>query len=168
MKKTHRRLRLFAPLLALLLAAPLAMAAPDDSEALRGIEKGKIFFDVNLTQPEPLVLYLNVIRQTRESLLAQGVSPDFIVAFRGLSVKFVTRDLSGVPSTQQPTYQAIAQLISELEGMGIRFQACAVATGLFGVDNASILPEVTVVGNTFISSMAYQSKRNGYAVIPVM
>jgi intracellular sulfur oxidation DsrE/DsrF family protein len=48
---------------------------------------------------------------------------------------------------------------------GVRFEACAIATRLFGVENNSVLPQVKVVGNTFNSLIGYQAK--GYALIPI-
>jgi peroxiredoxin family protein len=45
----------------------------------------------------------------------------------------------------------------------VRLEACSVATALFGVDNETILPEIVVVGNTFISALGFQAV--GYAPI---
>lgn len=56
-------------------------------------------------------------------------------------------------------------MIQELAKQGVRFEACAIATRLFHVDNASMISDVKVVGNTFISLIGYQAK--GYAVIPI-
>jgi hypothetical protein len=40
-----------------------------------------------------------------------------------------------------------------------------VATRLFSVDNATLLPGIEPVGNTFVSLIGYQAQ--GYATIPV-
>lgn len=130
-------------------------AAPDDHVALAGSSSGKIFFDVNVAEGEKLSLYLQVINETRVALVRQQVRPEIVVAFRGPAVKLVAKS---APS--------IAAQIRELQSQGVRFEACAVATKLFGVNNAEILPEVTVVGNTFISSLGYQNQ--GYALIPIL
>lgn len=137
-----------------------AVAAPDDSAALAGVKTGKAFFDVNVAEADRLLLYLKVIGLTRASLSRQQVPPDLIVAFRGPAVKLVVKNDSDVKS------QAIATLIDKLRTEGVRFEVCAVATALFEVDNAKILPGIDVVGNTFISSLGYQSR--GYALIPLL
>lgn len=133
----------------------------DDRQALAGVSTGRALFDVNIADAGKLILYLKVIRETREGLLRQQVTPDFIVAFRGPAVQLVA-------DRQQRNKELTEawQLIGELKKGGVRFEACGVATRLFGVENGSIIPEVSVVGNTFISSIGYQTK--GYALIPIM
>lgn len=136
----------------------LAAAVPDDRAALAGVSSGKGFFDVNVAEADRLLLYLKVIGLTHASLAEQQVSPDLIVAFRGPAVKLlVLGDEKG---------QAIAGQIRRLHEQGVRFEACAVATGLFEVDVTKLPAEVTLVGNTFVSSIGYQSR--GYALIPIL
>lgn len=167
---TH--LRRYFVLLALLLLTCLAgcggdsdsqptITGPNDSAALSGVEVGKGFFDINigvdLTMPEAaegkLALYLGVIKQTVEGLENQGVAADIVVAFRGMAVMLIT----------ETTSEEIQAAVSELTELGVKFEACNIATGIFGVDNATILPEIKVVGNTFISAIGYQAK--GYSPI---
>ncbi len=166
MNRNFRLIRLLASLvLVLLLAATpvLAVPAPDDSDALAGLAgaTGKALFDINIgVAPKTfdasmgmLALYLDVIKQTHAGLKSQGLTPDIIVAFRGSAVTLVT-DTASV---------AVKGLITELAGMGIKFEACNIATKLTGTPNDSILLEIKVVGNTFISAVGYQAK--GYSPI---
>lgn len=144
----------------------VAAGVPNDVDALAGVSVGKALFDINigadLSDLTPaqgkLALYLGVIKQTYVGLEAQGVTPDIIVAFRGSAVALVTNSTS----------QDIKDLVAELSAMGVVFEACNVATTLFGIDNASILGEINVVGNTFISAIGYGSDYKGYATIPIM
>lgn len=137
-----------------------AFAVPDDSVALGDLTEGKILFDINLSAAASLPLYLNVIQQTYDGLEAQGVTPDFVIAFRGMAVTFITNDAAD---------DALETQIAVLAALpNIRLEACSVATGLFGVDNAEILAEITVVGNTFISAAGFGSSTKGYATIPIM
>lgn len=126
-----------------------------DAVALSGVTAGKGYFDINLAEANKLALYLNVIKQAHESLITQGVSPNFIIAFRGPSVKLIT------------TTAASADLKAQIAGINslsnVRMEACAVAAGIFGVDKSTILPDIVPVGNTFISSIGYQAK--GYSPI---
>lgn len=151
---------LFALTLAFSGLTTTAFAAPDDSVALGDLTEGKILFDINLSASASLPLYLNVIQQTYDGLEDQDVTPDFVIAFRGMAVTFITNDAADDALEAQIT--ALAALPN------VRFEACAVATGLFGVDNAEILPEITVVGNTFISAAGFGSSTKGYATIPIM
>lgn len=137
-----------------------AFAVPNDSVALDGLTEGKILFDINLSDATKLPLYLKVIQQTYDGLKAQDVTPYFVVAFRGMTVTFITDDAADA---------ALKTQISTLAGLAnVRLEACSVATGLLGVDNAEILSEINVVGNTFISAAGFGSSTKGYATIPIM
>jgi len=145
---------------------PQAVAAtPNDSAALKGAKSGKAIFDINLSDPLKLPLYLGVIKETRDGLIQQGIKPQFVVAFRGTAVKLVSTARANLNAEQEEALTQSDAMIDELSKQGVRLEACAVATRLFGVENSSILPQVKVVGNTFISLIGYQSK--GYAVIPI-
>lgn len=140
-------------------------AAPNDSAALKGVKSVKAIFDINLSDPLKLPLYLGVIKETREGLIKQGLRPELVIAFRGTAVKLVSTSRTNLNVEQKEALTQSDAMIGELTRQGIHFEACAVATRLFGVDNSSILPQVKVVGNTFISLIGYQSK--GYALIPI-
>ncbi len=157
-----------------ILAVCLAMVAmpvvgaekvPLDRVALQGVKVGKGVFDINLTDPLRLPLYLGVIEETLDGLKAQGVKPELVVAFRGTAVKLVSSQREGFDHEQQAALDESDELIKELAQAGVRFEACAIATRLFGVENNSVLPQVKVVGNTFNSLIGYQAK--GYALIPI-
>ena len=163
-----RKMVLFT-LLALLFAvtfpqAPLA-ATPDDRVALKGVKTGKVVFDINVTDAEKLPLYLQVITETVAGLKKQGVKPEVVIAFRGAAVRFASTDRKNFSAEIKDHLIDADELIIDLAKQGVRFEACAIATRLFKVDNATILPQVKVVGNTFISLIGYQAK--GYALIPI-
>jgi len=137
-----------------------AFAVPNDSAALGDLTEGKILFDINLSNPESLPLYLNVIKETYDGLEAQGVTPDFVITFRGAAASFVTYEAADA---------ALETQIVTLVGLNnVRLEVCAVATRLFGIDNADILDGINVVGNTFISAAGYGSSTKGYATVPIM
>jgi intracellular sulfur oxidation DsrE/DsrF family protein len=141
------------------------IAQPTDRIALQGINSAKAVFDINLSDPERLPIYLQVIRETLYGLQKQGVKPEIVVAFRGPAVRLVSSNRKQYSQEMLESLASADKIISELAKQGTHFEACAIATRLFKVDNATILPEVTVVGNTFISLIGYQTK--GYAVIPI-
>jgi intracellular sulfur oxidation DsrE/DsrF family protein len=163
------RVLILAALTTFLFAASTPMSAhaarPDDRVALKGVTSGKGIFDINLIDVEKLPLYLQVIKETNDGLKNQGVKPNLVVAFRGEAVRFVSSNRTEFTPEQKVSLANADALIQELMKRGVRFEACAVATRLFKVDNATILPSVRVVGNTFISLIGYQSR--GYALIPI-
>ena len=74
----------------LLTAASAAMAADyDDREALRGAKEVKVAFDITAGEAKALLGRLNIIDETRQSLIKQGVTPHFVLSFRGPATKLV-------------------------------------------------------------------------------
>jgi intracellular sulfur oxidation DsrE/DsrF family protein len=61
--------------------------------------------------------------------------------------------------------EAVAILVKELAGMGVRQEVCAIATQVMGVDNASLHEGLTVVADGFISLIGYQTQ--GYRLVPI-
>ncbi len=158
---------LFAVLMGLIVAAALTMAAdkPNDADALKGVSKGKVLFDVNMAEPKKMTLYLMVIQETVDDLRRQGVKPDVILAFRGLSVKLINKNREAWDLTEFDHLDKIAVQLADLQKEGVRMEACSVATRLFGVKNTNLLDGVKPVGNTFVSLAGYQAQ--GYANIPI-
>ena len=154
-------------LLAALVVAQGAFATPkpDDADALRGVETGKVLFDVNMTDAKKMTLYLAVIRETVDDLKRQGVKPDVILAFRGLSVRLISKDRENMELTDFDHLDRIAEQLADLRQQGVRMEACSVATRLFKVDNGTLLDGIKPVGNTFVSLTGYQAQ--GYANIPI-
>ena len=142
-----------------------AETTPDDSDALKGVKTGKVIFDINMAEPKKMTLYLMVIRQTVDDLKRQNVEPDVILAFRGLSVRLISKDREQMELEDHIHLDKIAEQISDLKAQGVRMEACSVATRLFKVDNKSLLDGIKPVGNTFVSLTGYQAQ--GYANIPI-
>lgn len=143
----------------------LAGTPPDDSDALKGVTTGKVIFDINMIEPKKMTLYLMVIRQTVDDLIRQGVEPDVILAFRGLSVKLISKDREQMELEDFEHLDKISAQIADLIAQGVKVEACSVATRLFKVDNDTLLDGIKPVGNTFVSLTGYQAQ--GYANIPI-
>ncbi len=154
-------------LLSVLFAAQGVLAAPkpDDANALRGVDTGKALFDINMTDAKKMTLYLAVIHETVDDLKRQGVKPDIILAFRGLSVRLISKDREQMDLTDFDHLDRIAEQLADLEKKGVRMEACSVATRLFKINNHSLLDGIKPVGNTFVSLIGYQAQ--GYANIPI-
>ena len=142
-----------------------AALPPNDHEALQQLREVRPLFDLNVSTPEELLFYLNVINQTVASLKMQGQKMDCIVAIRGGGVRLVTSENWSFDEEDQKRLQEAAALIGALAGEGVRFKACSVAMDLFKVESNTLLPEIQAVGNTFISLIGYQSR--GWVIVPV-
>lgn len=151
--------------LGLLLACSTGARAADDSAALAGLKEGKIAFDIHEGNPKLLLARLNIIDETRQSLLQQGVKPHFILAFRGPATKLVQTDQDKIKPEDREVAAKVALRIAEMsKAPGVDgFEQCAVASRQQETRTELVLPEIRVVGNGFISLMAYQAK--GYAYI---
>ena len=133
----------------------LGDGAPNDREALGGLDTGKVVFDIRISDPEKLIFNLELIKETFEGMQRQGVKPVMIATFRGPGVKLLSRG---------GTTDEIRDLVAELKKKGVRMEVCAVATRVFKVDNSALIPDVVLVGNVLISLIGYQNK--GYALVP--
>jgi intracellular sulfur oxidation DsrE/DsrF family protein len=151
---------------AVLSADTIAFAAGyDDHEALQGAKEVKVAFDVTTGDAKALLGRLNVIDETRQSLIQQGVIPHFIIAFRGPATKLVQTDISKIKPEDRETAVKIAAKLKEMRrAKGVEnVEQCSVAVREQGTRAEDVLPSVTVVGNAWISLMAYQNR--GYAYI---
>jgi hypothetical protein len=89
-----------------LLAAPRVTAQTfDDKAALAGLTEVKVAFDIATGESKALLNRLNVIDETRRSLIKQGVKPYFVLAFRGPATKLVQTDIEKVKSEDRPSYR---------------------------------------------------------------
>ena len=150
---------------AIVFLAAAGVRAADDEAALTGLKEVKVAFDLKEGDAKGLLSRLNIIDETRESLIRQGVSPHFVVAFRGPATRLVQTDAANIKPEDRPLAEKIAQKIGQMSSApGVDgFEQCAVAVREQGTSPEKVLPQVHVVGNGFISLMAYQSK--GYAYI---
>lgn len=144
--------------------APAAFAY-NDAAALKGIKDGKIIFDVTAGSGKALLGRLKVIDETRDTLIKEGVTPYFILTFRGPATKLIQSDLSKMAPKDRPY---AAKIAAELRKMGaqtgiVGLQQCAVAVREQHTNPKKVVPPVKVVGNAFVSLMAYEQK--GYAYI---
>jgi intracellular sulfur oxidation DsrE/DsrF family protein len=148
------------------LAVPAVMAQTfDDKVALAGLTEVKVVFDITTGEGKGLLNRLNVIDETRQSLIKQGVKPSFVLAFRGPATKLVQTDIEKVKPEDRPELPKIALKIQEMSAVqGVQsLEQCSVAIRQQGTAADKVLPPIKVIGNSFISLLAYQTK--GYAYI---
>ncbi|MES9859415.1 MAG: DsrE family protein [Candidatus Thiodiazotropha sp. 4PDIVS1] len=61
--------------------------------------------------------------------------------------------------------KSISLTAKTLKERGVRMEVCAIANHVFKVDNATILPEMEVVGDGFISLIGWQTQ--GHKLVPI-
>ena len=150
--------------LAVLVFAPPSRAA-DDADALSGLKEVKVAFDIHEGDGKALLNRLNVIDETRQSLIKQGVTPRMVIAFRGPATKLVQTDTEKIKPEDRPVAAQIqARLADMSRAQGVdSVEQCSVAIRQQGTKAENVAPGIKVVGNSWISLLAYQAK--GYSYI---
>ena len=108
---------------------------------------------------------MELIDDTYTQLIDAGIQPTFIVAFRGPATKYVTRGIRYVSPENQAIKKEIQGWIEQFQENGISLEQCAIAARGQKVSYEDVLPQITVVQNSYISIVAYQNK--GYALLPM-
>lgn len=167
----HKHPTIYRALLAwaLLLFTLTAAASPDeidDAAALGDLERGQGVFLVDIGDPNKLAFYLEVIEGTHANLRRQDVEPDFVLVYIGPSVKYLTTAPDeDIQFEHSEALARIAGSVHRLGELGVRQEICAVATGVFGIDNETVLPDLELVGDGFVSLIGWQAQ--GYHLVPV-
>jgi intracellular sulfur oxidation DsrE/DsrF family protein len=150
---------------ALALAPGVHAQAADDHDALAGMHDVKVAFDLHEGDAKALLARLNLIDETRQSLIRQGVTPHMVVAFRGPATRLVQTDADKIKPEDRPIAAQIAGKLADMaKSPGVdSIEQCSLAIRQQGTKAENVVPPVKVVGNGWISLMAYQAR--GYAYI---
>jgi len=138
----------------------------DDSAALGNLKTGKGVFLLDIGDPKKLKSYRQIIQGTHKGMKSQGVTADFVLVYIGPSVKYLTSSPSA--ETEKLAAGLLMDIESNIEALaqlGIRQEICAVATGVFKIDNKTLFPALNLVADGFISLIGYQAQ--GYHLVPV-
>ena len=149
----------------LILGTTAGASEINDADALSGLTNGKGVYLISLDKPQKAALYLAIIKDTHQSMAAQGVKPDFIVVFVGSTVRFLTTEPAAELREAKPALESIAASIKELKKLGVRQEVCVIATDFFKISKDDLLPQLSLVGNGFSSLIGYQAK--GYGLVPI-
>ena len=146
--------------------AAIGSASAATYESLAGMKSIKAIFDVRAGNTKSAVMQLKLIHDTYKDKSIRAVSkkPSFIVAFMGPSVKLISKDKQGISPEDQKAMDEIALTVQAMAKDGIKLEVCDFAVKAFGVDPASILPEIKHVPNGWITLIGYQAK--GYSLVP--
>lgn len=144
----------------------ISTLAPRDKEALSGLSEVKVIFDITTGDGKKLLSRLGLIEETRDAIRQQGATPRIILAFRGPASLFIQKNQDRVKIEDLDTMEKIQEKVKAMsKDKSYRLAQCAVANRYLKVKNEDTIPEVEVVGNSFVSMAAYQNK--GYAYLPI-
>ena len=124
--------------LAFLLGAAVVFAAPvmgahawaADDNPIAGLKEAKVAFDITAGEPGRMLNILNTIDETREGFAKHGVTPRFVLAFRGPASLLTQTDLSRLKPEDREAAAKVAAKLKQLRG----------AAGIERLDHAGRLP----------------------------
>ncbi|HSH30270.1 MAG TPA: DsrE family protein [Thiohalobacter sp.] len=138
----------------------------NDRAALADLKVGQAVFLIDIADAKKMNFYLEIIQGTFKSMQNQDVTPDFVMVYIGPSVQYLSTSPSPeIEDRHGALLMEIESNVEKLAALGIEQEICAVATDAFGIDNKTLLPELDLVGDGFISLIGYQAQ--GYHLVPV-
>jgi intracellular sulfur oxidation DsrE/DsrF family protein len=137
----------------------------DEYEGMKGVNDANVVFDMRDGVPKTAALHMSLIHDTYKELAAMGKNPKFVVVFMASAVRLISKDQSGFNPEDRKYLNEIAKTVSQMSKAGIKLEVCLFAVKVFSVDPATILSEITRVGNGWISEIGYQARR--YSLVPV-
>lgn len=142
-------------------------AIGDEYDILKEMKSVKAVFDVRAGNPISVAVLLNLIHQTfKDSSIRQVTEePKFVLVFIGPSVKLISTQTEGFSVEETEAIGQIASIILDMAKDGIELEICLAAADMFGVDPATVLPEIRRVRNGVISLIGYQAQ--GYSLVPI-
>jgi len=159
-------LNFFVSIVLLMFSLSLSAKEINDSAALKDLKIAKSVFLIDFTNPKKTAFYLNIIKGSYDGLVRQNVKPEFVLVFIGKTVEYLTtQPTDELEMEYAEQLHSIAETAKALKALGVRMEVCAVATKVFGIDNATILPSMDVVGDGFISLIGWQNQ--GYKLVPI-
>ncbi len=151
--------------IAFVFAAVAALSAFADDGSVKGMKEGKVVYDITEGDGKLLLGRIETVEETRQDLIKQGITPRFVISFRGGATKLVQKDMEAVKPEDRPYAQKIAAMLAQMGHQpGIEsVEQCAVAIRHAGTKAENVVPPIKVVANSYVTLMAYQS--HGYAYI---
>ncbi len=134
-------------------------------KSLTGLKQVKIVVDVNVGNPKLLVLRMELLDRTYRQLVAAGMKPVVVVAFRGKASFFITKGEGYVAPEEKGAKLEMKAWIERFKQAGFTIEQCAITAELLNIDVKDFLPQVEVVENGYVSLIGYQQQ--GYAFLPM-
>jgi uncharacterized protein len=162
-----RRLSITAFIVAFVAGSAFPVVA-GEYRALDGVKGLDSVFDVSLGNPAVAsVIFpaiMDVYRNT--DVRALHAAPRTVMVFHGPAVKLLSTDRKEVDKKEAEALDKVAEMIRQFKKDGVRMEVCMYAVKVFGVDPATLMPEVDRVGNGYISVLGYQAQGYSLEVVP--
>lgn len=151
-----------------ILALAAAPASAADYPSLEGVQGLDTMVDYALGSPQAATVVFPAIREIYQdpNVKALPREPRTVIIFHGEAVKLLSTDRSGFDKKDHEALDQVAEMIRRFHKDGVRMEVCMYAVKVFGVDPATLVPEIARVGNGFISAIGYQQKGYGMVVVP--
>jgi uncharacterized protein len=128
-------------------------------------KEAKVYFDVNVGEPDKLAKRLQLIDKTYNDLRDSGLVPRFVIGIRGKASNFFTKDNDYVLESDIPLKKTVLSRVAQFKSAGFHLEQCGLAANMQGIAIDDFLPQLEMVGNGYVSMIGYQHQ--GYAYVPM-
>jgi hypothetical protein len=137
----------------------------ENTHSLEGLKEARVYFDVSVKDDDLLAVRMELIDRTVTQIEQAGLKVTGVIGIRGGASRFITTGDSYVLAEELDNKRKIQEWVKRFADRGLIVEQCAIAAEIFDIQTTDFLPEVTVVGNGYISLVGYQAK--GYSVVPM-
>ncbi len=148
-----------------LLAGPAL--AEGYGNALKGVERYDVVFEVTQGNPKIDNLIFWAVRNAYQAPEVKSLpnQAQVAVVFHGQAVKSLSSNRAPFNGAEWAEVEKFQQTLREMKKNGVKLEVCAYALKVFGVDPKTVIPEIDLVDNGFVSVIGYQMQ--GYAVVRI-
>jgi hypothetical protein len=141
-------------------------ALPQESAKAAAPKEMKIAFDFTDGNPQMLLKKLDIVDVTRKQLIASGITPKMVLAFRGNASYFTQTSMGAIKDTDRADALAVQAKLRELrKADGVEaLEQCNLPLEERKLKPADLMQEVKLVPNGWISLVSYQEKGYSYIV----
>jgi intracellular sulfur oxidation DsrE/DsrF family protein len=150
------------------LAGQVQMAAADYKNALNGVSQVKALFDVSQGSAFKLNLVFWAVQDVYNDSTVKSLSkpPQAAVVFHGPAVRLLSTDKKHYKQQNQEEVKKFQDTLRKMKSEGVKVEVCQYALKVLKVDPKTVIPEVSQVGNGFVSIVGYQAQGYEVVVIP--
>jgi len=151
------------------LAATLSTSALANGyrNALKDVNSYNAVFEVSQGNPKVANLVFWAVKNAYEADEVKALSgtPNVVIVFHGPVVKMLSSDRSPFNNAEWAEVEKFQTTLRQMKKDGVKMEVCLYAVKVFGVDKATIMPEIDGVDNGFVSVVGYQMQ--DYAVVRI-
>ena len=150
------------------LAGQARVVSADYKNALSGVSQVKAIFDVSQGSAFKLNLVFWAVQDVYNDATVKGLSkpPQAAVVFHGPAVKLLSTDKNHYKQQNQEEVKKFQDTLRKMKSEGVKIEVCQYALKVLKVDPKTVIPEVSQVGNGFVSIVGYQAQGYEVVVIP--